>query len=48
MQVVGFYLTIPGDGGDLLVPGGDPLQHISRLQHVAVVIKGGTAFKLPP
>jgi imidazolonepropionase-like amidohydrolase len=37
----------PGRFGDLVAVRGDPLQDIARLQDVAVVIKGGLAFKLP-
>ena len=37
----------PGHLGDLIAVQGDPLQDITVLQHVAVVIKGGLAFKLP-
>lgn len=37
----------PGRFGDVIAIEGDPLEDISRLQHVAVVIKGGLAFKLP-
>ena len=37
----------PGLFGDLIAVKGDPLKDITRLQHVAVVIKGGVAFKLP-
>jgi imidazolonepropionase-like amidohydrolase len=33
---------------DLIAVKGDPLTDITRLQDVAVVIKGGLAFKLPP
>jgi imidazolonepropionase-like amidohydrolase len=38
---------IPGLYGDLIAVKGDPLRDITRLQHVDVVIKGGSAFKLP-
>jgi len=38
----------PGRYGDLIAVQGDPLQDIARLEHVAVVIKGGLPFKLPP
>jgi imidazolonepropionase-like amidohydrolase len=38
----------PGLYGDLIAVAGDPLQDVRRLQDVAVVIKGGLAFKLPP
>ena len=37
----------PGHFGDLIAVKGDPLKDITLLQHVEVVIKGGTAFKLP-
>jgi imidazolonepropionase-like amidohydrolase len=37
----------PGHYGDLIAVTGDPLQDITVLEHVAVVIKGGLAFKLP-
>ena len=37
----------PGMYADLIAVRGDPLKDITRLQHVDVVIKGGTAFKLP-
>ena len=36
-----------GRYGDLVAVKGDPLRDISLLQNVAVVIKGGLAFKLP-
>ena len=39
-------LTV-GHYGDLIAVKGDPLKDIARLQQVAVVIKGGLAFKLP-
>ena len=38
----------PGCFGDLIAVTGDPLQDVRRLQDVAVVIKGGLAFKLSP
>jgi imidazolonepropionase-like amidohydrolase len=38
----------PGHYADLIAVQGDPLADITRLQHVAAVIKGGLAFKLPP
>jgi imidazolonepropionase-like amidohydrolase len=37
----------PGRFADLIAVKGDPLADITRLQDVAVVIKGGLAFKLP-
>jgi imidazolonepropionase-like amidohydrolase len=37
-----------GRFGDLIAVEGDPLTDVRRLQHVAVVIKGGLPFKLPP
>jgi imidazolonepropionase-like amidohydrolase len=37
----------PGRYGDLVAVQGDPLEDISRLQHVAVVVKGGLVFKRP-
>jgi imidazolonepropionase-like amidohydrolase len=37
----------PGLLGDLIAVKGDPLADVTRLQEVAVVIKGGLAFKLP-
>jgi len=37
----------PGRFGDVIAVRGDPLADITRLQDVAVVIKGGLAFKLP-
>ncbi|MCX7055000.1 MAG: amidohydrolase family protein [Proteobacteria bacterium] len=37
----------PGRFGDLIAVKGDPLADITRLQDVAVVLKGGLAFKLP-
>jgi imidazolonepropionase-like amidohydrolase len=37
----------PGRFGDLIAVKGDPLADVTRLQDVAVVIKGGLAFKLP-
>ena len=37
----------PGRFGDLIAVKGDPLADITRLQDVAVVIKGGLPFKLP-
>jgi imidazolonepropionase-like amidohydrolase len=36
-----------GRFADLIAVKGDPLADITRLQDVAVVIKGGLAFKLP-
>ena len=36
-----------GRFGDLIAVAGDPLEDITRLEDVAVVIKGGLAFKLP-
>jgi len=38
----------PGRYGDVVAVAGDPLDDITRLEDVAVVIKGGLAFKLPP
>jgi imidazolonepropionase-like amidohydrolase len=37
----------PGRFGDVIAVRGDPLQDISRLQQVDVVIKGGLVFKRP-
>ena len=37
----------PGRMGDLIAVAGDPLADITRLQNVAVVIKGGLLFKQP-
>ncbi|HET9692917.1 MAG TPA: amidohydrolase family protein [Steroidobacteraceae bacterium] len=37
----------PGRYGDLIAVEGDPLADVTRLQHVAVVVKGGLVFKLP-
>jgi imidazolonepropionase-like amidohydrolase len=37
----------PGRYGDLIAVKGDPLSDVTRLQDVAVVIKGGLAFKMP-
>jgi imidazolonepropionase-like amidohydrolase len=37
----------PGRFGDLIAVKGDPIADVTRLQDVAVVIKGGLAFKLP-
>ena len=37
----------PGLKGDLVAVPGDPLQDITRLQKVDVVLKGGLAFKIP-
>jgi imidazolonepropionase-like amidohydrolase len=39
-------LTV-GRFGDLIAVRGDPLADITNLQHVAVVVKGGLALKLP-
>jgi imidazolonepropionase-like amidohydrolase len=36
----------PGRYGDLIAVRGDPLADVARLQDVAVVVKGGLAFKL--
>jgi len=38
----------PGRYGDLIAVAGDPLQDVRRLEDVAVVIKGGLAFKRQP
>jgi imidazolonepropionase-like amidohydrolase len=38
---------VPDRLGDLIAVKGDPLADISRLQEVAVVLKGGMALKLP-
>lgn len=38
---------LPGRYGDVIAVKGDPLADIARLQDVAVVVKGGQAFKLP-
>jgi imidazolonepropionase-like amidohydrolase len=40
--------VVPGRYGDLIAVLGDPLADISRLQDVAVVIKGGLVVKSPP
>ena len=37
----------PGRFGDLIAVTGDPIADVTRLQDVAVVIKGGLAFKVP-
>lgn len=37
----------PGHFGDVIAVKGDPLKDVGLLQHVAVVVKGGLAFKLP-
>jgi imidazolonepropionase-like amidohydrolase len=37
----------PGRYGDVIAVAGDPLDDITRLEDVAIVIKGGLAFKLP-
>jgi imidazolonepropionase-like amidohydrolase len=37
----------PGRFGDLIAVRGDPLEDITRLQDVAVVVKGGLVFKKP-
>lgn len=37
----------PGHYGDLIAVKGNPLEDITRLQQVAVVIRDGLAFKLP-
>jgi imidazolonepropionase-like amidohydrolase len=37
----------PGRFGDLIAVQGDPLQDITRLQHVAAVVKGGLVFEMP-
>jgi imidazolonepropionase-like amidohydrolase len=38
----------PGLFGDLIAVRDNPLQDVSALEHVDVVIKGGLPFKLPP
>jgi imidazolonepropionase-like amidohydrolase len=38
----------PGRYGDLVAVEGNPLEDITRLQEVAVVVKGGLVFKRPP
>ena len=38
----------PGRFGDLVAVEGNPLDDVSRLQDVAVVVKGGLVFKRPP
>jgi imidazolonepropionase-like amidohydrolase len=37
----------PDKFGDIIAEKGDPLQDISLLQNVAVVVKGGILFKKP-
>jgi imidazolonepropionase-like amidohydrolase len=37
----------PGRYGDLIAVKGDPLKDIRRLEDIAVVIKGGLAYRLP-
>ena len=37
-----------GGFGDLIAVRGDPLEDISALERVSVVVKGGLLFKLPP
>ena len=37
----------PGRFGDVIAVKGDPIKDITRLQDVAVVVKGGLVFKLP-
>jgi imidazolonepropionase-like amidohydrolase len=39
---------VPGRFGDIIAVKGDPLEDVTRLEDVAVVIKGGLVFKLPP
>jgi imidazolonepropionase-like amidohydrolase len=38
---------VPGRYGDLIAVEGNPLEDITRLQDVAVVVKGGLVFKQP-
>lgn len=38
----------PGRLGDLVAVEGNPLEDVRRLRQVAVVVKGGTAVRLPP
>lgn len=38
----------PGRYGDLVAVEGNPLEDVRRLEHVAVVVKGGIAVRLPP
>jgi len=38
----------PGLLGDLVAVKGSPLEDISQLENVEVVIKGGLVFKAPP
>jgi imidazolonepropionase-like amidohydrolase len=37
----------PGLFGDLIAVEGDPLADVTRLEHVAFVMKGGRIFKAP-
>jgi imidazolonepropionase-like amidohydrolase len=37
----------PGLFGDLIAVKGNPLEDISTLEHVDVVVKGGLVFKAP-
>jgi imidazolonepropionase-like amidohydrolase len=37
----------PGCYGDVIAVRGDPLEDVRALADVAVVVKGGLAFKLP-
>jgi len=37
----------PGRFADLIAVKGDPLTDITRLQDVAVVVKGGLVFRMP-
>ena len=39
---------LPGRFGDFVAVAGDPLTDVTVLEDVAVVVKGGLAFRAPP